>query len=278
MMVLGVDQEENKLDLLEAQLAGKLYPAEKDFLLSMVRKYIDLGECSEGYHPKAIIAPHAGLAYSGRIAGEAYGGWRDSIGNTERIILMAGSGVYDFPGVAIPDSKAIKTPLGVAYFDGEAIGQILKHRFVRRFEAPFLGEPGIELQLPFIQAVFPAVKIVPMIVGRCESALICNLIAELWGGVETKFVISSNLSTKKSAAAAEIHNEQVALTMGEMDGSSIKSGDAVGFRVVKPFLKVARRKKLFCVCTVVENVSVTDNSVTSTEGYGAFQFAEERTV
>lgn len=52
-------------------IAGTFYPADAQTLAAMVDKYLSDAR-DDGLNPKALIAPHAGLIYSGPVAGSAY--------------------------------------------------------------------------------------------------------------------------------------------------------------------------------------------------------------
>ena len=53
----------------EAAVAGSFYPADSGELHSMVHRMLDAAAPDAGPAPKALIVPHAGLVYSGSVAG-----------------------------------------------------------------------------------------------------------------------------------------------------------------------------------------------------------------
>jgi len=97
-------------------LAGSWYPAGADRLRATVSKYLDDAEAAamEG-RLCALIAPHAGYAYSGPTAGWAF---KQAAGkNFDRVIVMAPSHRAAFSGFSIMDVDAYATPLGVLPLD-----------------------------------------------------------------------------------------------------------------------------------------------------------------
>ena len=52
-------------------VAGRFYPAEPDRLRRSVRMLLDAAGTDPEIRPKALIAPHAGYAFSGAVAGAA---------------------------------------------------------------------------------------------------------------------------------------------------------------------------------------------------------------
>ena len=93
-----------------AAVAGSWYPADPGVLAREVDRYLAAaGEPPDG-EPLAIIAPHAGLMYSGPIAAHAYALLRGR--NIEIAVLVGPSHYVGFEGVAIYDRGAFDTPFG----------------------------------------------------------------------------------------------------------------------------------------------------------------------
>jgi len=271
----GVEREVagSSLEVIEPLLAGRFYPAEKEFLSRTIQKYLEAIPPWDLEPPKAIISPHAGLTYSGHVAGMAYAGWK-KLPHIKQVVLFGSSAVYDFPGIALPDSQVFKTPLGSMAVNSQQSGKLLRHRFVRKFEAPFLGEHSIELQLPFIQTIFSDALLTPLIVGRAEIGQVSSLIEEIWGGPETRIVISSNLTAKTEPISAEKEGHKNAGLIQKRAWSSLKTAESPGFRALKPFLKIANQKDVICRLALLENVNVAGDSHEETNAFGAFYFFE----
>jgi len=64
------------------------------------------------FSPKALIAPHAGYAYSGPIAAAAFATVRGRAQAVTRIVLIRPAHHVWVPGVAVPTVMAFETPLG----------------------------------------------------------------------------------------------------------------------------------------------------------------------
>ncbi|MFT7414679.1 MAG: AmmeMemoRadiSam system protein B [Methylophagaceae bacterium] len=56
------------------------------------------------------------------------------------------------------------------------------------------AEHSLEVQLPFLQQVLDEFSIVPIVAGDASPELSEKVIAALWAGPETLFIISSDLS------------------------------------------------------------------------------------
>ena len=62
--------------------------------------------------PKALIAPHAGYVYSGRVAGAAFAKLRANAQTIARVVLIGPAHYVRLSGIAAPRVEAFETPLG----------------------------------------------------------------------------------------------------------------------------------------------------------------------
>jgi len=112
------------------------------------------------------IAPHAGYAYSGHVAGHTFRAARDGAapGNEPEIVVILGfSHSEPFRGVALMDGDAIETPLGRAVLDRDAADLLKRDTavIVDDYER-HIDEHSAENEIPFAQYAFPDV---PLVVG-----------------------------------------------------------------------------------------------------------------
>jgi AmmeMemoRadiSam system protein B len=112
----------------------------------------------------AIIAPHAGLMYSGPVAAHAYRLLRQH--RFDVIVLVGPSHFVGFEGVAIHPRGGFRTPLGVVAIDEECAAALMTaSNTVREIPAAHAREHSLEMQLPFVQHLAPGVPIVPLVMG-----------------------------------------------------------------------------------------------------------------
>jgi AmmeMemoRadiSam system protein B len=261
----------------KATLAGRFYPAEKEFLRKVIDRYFSLvstGSAGPGKLPKAIIAPHSGYIFSGPVAASAYAPWQNH--EAGRVILLGPSHQYDFPGVALPDASSFETPLGEVSLDQTICQELLKYKFVRVFQAPFENEQSIETELPFLQRLFSAFQIVPLIVSQVETAQLTTLFSELWKLPDTLFVISSDLSRHHDYAKAKKLDLATAKSIQTFDSPKITSDQACGHRIIKAFLKFALKQKVTCHLADLRNSGDTAAATGDITGFGAFHFYDPR--
>jgi hypothetical protein len=116
----------------------------------------------------AVIVPHAGYIYSGAVAGYAYRAMQEAGCAGSTIVVIGDTHTGNGSAViAVWAEGAFETPLGSIPVDG-AVGQALLaagagSEFDRQ---AFAGEHPVENQLPFIQAVCPGARIVPVVIRR----------------------------------------------------------------------------------------------------------------
>src|SRR5262245_19543475 len=109
-----------------AAVAGSWYPGSTGALAREVDHYVDAA--ADGPHGfiQAIVAPHAGIMFSGPVAAFAY---RTAALNEDRVgydvaVLVGPSHFVHFDGVSIYPEGAFETPLGLAGIDAATAASI----------------------------------------------------------------------------------------------------------------------------------------------------------
>lgn len=187
-----------------AAVAGSWYPAESGALAREVDRYLQAaGDAPEGI-PVAIIAPHAGLMYSGPIAAHAYNLLRGR--GIEVAVLVGPSHYVGFEGVAIVERGAFDTPFGpVPISEHTAAAVAMGSRLIASHPTAHAREHSLEMQLPFLKRVLPDVEIVPLVMGyqRRETAVaLGDAIAAAVKGRRAVIIASTDLSHYQNAATA----------------------------------------------------------------------------
>jgi len=163
-------------------VAGQFYPAERGRLEAAVTVFLDEARPARGGTPVAIVAPHAGYVFSGQIAADAFAQARGE--RFERVVILGTNHrVAPFHGVALPPWAAFRTPLGDVAVDQETV-QALRDAadFCRVNPAALVEEHSVEVQLPFVQFLFPAARVVPLVVGDADPEF-CRQFGEVLGKV-----------------------------------------------------------------------------------------------
>src|SRR2546425_1372638 len=103
------------MSIRRAAVAGSWYPGTAPALAAAVDQYLASVTRDLQGALVALVAPHAGLTYSGPVAAHAYRLLRDRVFDVA--VLVGPSHFVGFDGVAIFSSGGFATPLGVAAID-----------------------------------------------------------------------------------------------------------------------------------------------------------------
>lgn len=182
LLILAIYTSHIAATVFQAHRAGSWYPADKKELTNLLNQMSNDAQdafAMQTDHAKirALIAPHAGYAYSGIIASAVYNLINAS--TITDIIILGPSHFMPLSGIAVPTFTQYRTPLGTLNVNTSAIRMLNKNPLITRSDAYFKPEHSIEMQLPLIQRSTPKAKITPIIVGHLSDAHIKEVAALL---------------------------------------------------------------------------------------------------
>ncbi len=158
---------------------------------------IDFSGDIHGNSLQALIVPHAGYVFSGKIAASAYHLIKPEK-KYKLIFILASSHRYSFDGVAVYNKGNYSSPLGEIKTETKLAAELAEKSplFMIHPEA-HEAEHSIEVQLPFLQYVLGEdFTLVPLVMGT-HNAETCREIAAIlqpWFTPENLFVISTDFS------------------------------------------------------------------------------------
>lgn len=224
--------------------------------------------------PKAIIAPHAGYLYSGPTAAIAFRALAaPGAEQVRRIVLLGPAHRVAVDGLALPGADAFATPLGEVPVDAEAVAAVSRLPQVVVSAAAHAPEHSLEVELPFLQILFPGARILPLVVGDADGEEVAEVIERVWGGPETVVVISSDLSHFLPYEAARQVDRRTADEILALEGP-LHPQQACGARPINGLLAAARRRGLVPELLDLRNSGDTAGDRGRVVGYGAFAFRE----
>jgi hypothetical protein len=258
-------------------VAGTFYPADAVELESLVRSLLAAaaGRGPAGPGAKAVIAPHAGYQYSGPIAASAFAELaRRANGDTavERVVLMGPSHFVPVRGLALPGDDELETPLGTVEVDDAGRRALDSLRQVTVSRPAHAQEHSLEVELPFLQLVFPAARVVPLVVGEAAPEEVADVLEALWGGAETRVVVSSDLSHYLPYETARETDRETAEAVLRLEGP-LSPLQACGAHPINGLLVAARRRGLRAQLLDLRSSGDTAGDRRRVVGYGAFAFA-----
>ena len=209
-----------------AAVAGSWYPGTATVLASVVDEYVaaaDDGPRALG-RLVALVAPHAGLMYSGPVAAYAYRQLRRH--PIDVAVLVGPSHFVGFEGVAMSGSGGFETPFGVAEID-EALASAIAAAtpLVHERPAAHAREHSLEMQLPFLMRLAPEAKIVPLVMGWQNASTASGLgdaLAKVLGDRRALLIASTDLSHYQDAATAARLDAVVIAHVSKLDADGLQ--------------------------------------------------------
>ena len=249
------------------------YPAEPAALSGLIADMRRRARPDVGVAPKVVVAPHAGIVYSGAVAATAFGPWAKRADPPRRIVIAGPAHRVAFRGIAVHPAAKWRTPLGEAPVAAVAHAGLAKARGVFVDPRPFAGEHSLEMHLVMLQAMLPApFEIVPVLVGDADPRDVAEALRAVWGGPETVVAISSDLSHFLERRAAETIDADTARRIETLDAQSLEGRRACGFLAVKGALEVAAERDMRISRLHLATSADVGADASRVVGYGAFAF------
>jgi AmmeMemoRadiSam system protein B len=154
-----------------------------------------------------LICPHAGYAYSGPVAANAYYELAQD-GRPDTLVILGPNHTGYGSAIALMNEGFWRTPLGEVEIDQETADQIVQEtRLVDVNELSHRFEHSIEVQLPFLQYLYGnAFKFVPIsfLMQDLQSAVeIGKALVEVLATKNAAVIASSDLTHYEPQASAE---------------------------------------------------------------------------
>jgi AmmeMemoRadiSam system protein B len=163
-------------------VAGQFYAGTRNACLAELAECLSERSISAPL-PDTIVAgivPHAGWAYSGSVAAMVFSAVKHQNRTVDTFIIFGAAHRYYGPKPAVYDKGAWLSPLGEIPVDEILAEQLLQGSPAVSDAAAHSSEHSIEVQVPFVQHLFPGAAIVPVLtppapeaiqVGRCAGRI-----------------------------------------------------------------------------------------------------------
>jgi len=178
-----------------AAVAGTWYPGSAGALTRDVDAYLSAADRPPAGTVSAIVAPHAGLMFSGGVGAYAY----KATSSTEFdvAVLVGPSHFVAFEGAALWPEGGFESPLGIARIDEDGARALTKSSVVQPMPEAHRREHSLEMQLPFLRRVHPDLPIVPLLIGfqhRDTIDALADAIVDAFAGRRPLLIASTDLS------------------------------------------------------------------------------------
>lgn len=179
-------------------VSGRFYPSDANKLSNDLNDYFNsVTRKSNIGHVNAIISPHAGYVFSGKVAASAFAQINKET-CYKNVFILAPSHQMAYNGASVYNIGNYETPLGEIEVNIELANQLIEqnHCFSFFYDAHTL-EHSLEVQLPFVQHwLKPGYKIVPIVIGTQDLLELRKLSDALlpYFNNDNLFVVSSDFS------------------------------------------------------------------------------------
>jgi MEMO1 family protein len=207
-------------------VSGAWYPGSATALASAVDHYLARVDAAPRLGTlTALIAPHAGLIYSGPVAAHAY---KQLEGRQVDVVVLVGPSHHvGFKGVSIYRRGGFDSPLGVARVDEACASRLMAASpMIQEHPAAHVREHSLEMQLPFLRRLLPDAAIVPLVVGWQTPDVARDLgqaLATALRESNAVMVASSDLSHFHDAETAHALDAQVVRAVERFDPGMLQS-------------------------------------------------------
>ena len=173
-------------------VAGQFYPGQYDSCVDEINECLDARTLSEPL-PETIVAgivPHAGWTFSGSLAALVFLAIKQQHKKVHTFVIFGAAHGYFGQSPAVYDRGSWITPLGEVAIDEELADAVLSAGPVVSDTSAHRAEHSIEVQVPFMQYLFPGAKILPIIVPPREQAVaLGNSIGQIINKDEHKKIV-----------------------------------------------------------------------------------------
>jgi AmmeMemoRadiSam system protein B len=233
-----------QIKVRDATVAGIFYPDDPAELEARISSLLDAAKPSVT-GATAILAPHAGLDYSGDLSALA---WKSALGRrVDTVLVLSPYHGAEKSLVYLPESDYFDIPTGRFVVDRDIVDELRDCGTLMTVDdIPHLEEHGIELQLPFMHALFPEARLVPILLGtpnrsvvKALSSALSLVFAERSGS--TLVVLSSDIGSSTDDGAAAGRAQRFLDLFLASDGQSLfddleeRDGRACGSGIASAF-------------------------------------------
>jgi AmmeMemoRadiSam system protein B len=154
----------------EPAVAGRFYPEDPIILRRTVEELVE--PSPSPVDARAVIAPHAGYIYSGRVAGAVYGAVR----LPHYFIILGPNHTGRGVALGLSPTGEWRTPLGLAPVCGEFNRQLLREvPGLREDRTSHAFEHSLEVQIPFLQTRVADLQFAAICVATAEYSALESL-------------------------------------------------------------------------------------------------------
>ncbi len=154
-------------------VAGQFYSADPAKLRTDIELYLrEAAPLAGPASASALLVPHAGYIYSGRVAGAAYA----STKLPRALLILCPNHTGEGRTIAVMNRGTWMTPLGAAAVDEDLADRVVECcRAAEVDSTAHRDEHSLEVQIPFLQVLLGEFTFVPICVGTGRLSVLLEL-------------------------------------------------------------------------------------------------------
>jgi hypothetical protein len=228
---------------------GTFYPAEKKSIINLIQNfsnsnhnlYQKLKNRIKDHQIKAILTPHAGYSFSGKLSQLCF-----QLANNfsyTKFIILGPSHNYPKDKIYFSSADHWLTPLGKIPLIKPKVNKNSYTEIFNYNDLLHQNEHSIEVQVPFIQYYWPKAKILPIITGNLSEEYLKKTInfLKIMTDKETLFVFSSDLSHYHPKDICQKKDKQTINDIINLDYNSLQKDELCGINTVKILIRLSKQ-------------------------------------
>ncbi|MCL4485663.1 MAG: AmmeMemoRadiSam system protein B [Nitrospirae bacterium] len=256
--------------------AGTFYPENPDSLASLVRTLLDapVEDSLKDLDPetlRAVIVPHGEYVRSGQVAASAYRLLGKRKRKPERVLIVAPLHYWPEYGLILPTFPSYRIPTGSLPVDRKTIQQLAFFSETLFSDEAHLFEHSIETQLPFLQAIWGPVPIVPLGYADLPADVLARILDPFFEDPETIVLISADFSRYFDAVQAELIDRESIERI--CSGQKVDPLHVCGSTGINALGIQAKKRSLLPRLLRSANSKEASGEGRQTTGYASFGFA-----
>ena len=265
-------------DIRRPAVAGTFYPAEAAALAAQVDGLLRGAKGGAGPESRdlvALIAPHAGYAYSGPVAASAYARLARRQPSFRKVVLIGPDHHVGFGGLAASSARAFETPLGLVPQYRAGVNRALALPQVKILDDAHAREHSLEVHLPFLQKVLGDFEVVALVAGQASTEEVSQVFDVLLDNDETLLVVSTDLSHYLDYETAGRTDAATVEAICALKQDGVGDRDACGRVPVRGLMRWARQRGLHAEALDVRNSGDTAGDKSRVVGYASVIFTRD---
>ena len=246
-----------------SNVAGTFYPADKLELEKLIESY----KTDIKYFSRAVIVPHAGYVYSGKLSAN---GIQRLNRNAKNVFIFAPAHYERVFGCVVCDYKAFETPFGNVEVNKELSLEISEFCDCAKNNAAFEKEHSIEVLLPLIKHFLPDAKIIPILYGCENFKNLAETIDKFYENEDNVFIISSDLSHFYPEKEAVRFDNYTAKMIEENNVRDFEVDQACGAVGVCGLVEFAKKHNFSLIRGGLTNSAAANGDSSRVVGYGSW--------